>query len=326
MRLRARRIFLALMASLVVPTAALRAAEPVRTVHVVTARGQPYYIASYFLQKVAPPNIKFDMIDAPTSSEALDSLLTGSSDVAYMGLITSILAVARDRPIQVVASVGYKGTRIIARSDSTIHSVADLAGKDVGVSKASNQDIILRELLVNAGIDPAKGVNWILLPSNAHFEALASKTVDAVTTSEPYGSFMLLRGIGREIVRDPYTTAVSGLAIGLTFSRDTIAKDPALVQQIVDLHARATIYAQQHPDEVLKMLVAQSRQPEQVMQMAYANAALQYDITDGYVTQTKALIGELVRAKYLDKPVDTDKLFDLKFLPEARAAVAGAKP
>ena len=326
MRLRIRHVLLALTASLALPATALRAAEPVRTVHVVTARGQPYYVGSYFLAKVAPPNIKFDMIDAPTSGEALDSLLTGSSDVAYMGLITSILAVARDRPIQVVASVGYKGTRIIARADSSIHGVADLAGKDVGVSKASNQDIILRELLANAGVDPAKGVNWILLPSNAHFEALASKTVDAVTTSEPYGSFMLLRGVGREIVQDPYTTAVSGLAIGLTFSRDTIAKDPAFVQQVVDLHARATVYAQQHPEEVLKVLVAQSRQPEQVMQMAYANAALQYDITDDYVTQAKALIGELVKAKYLDKPVDADRLFNLTFLPEARAAIATAKP
>ena len=194
------------------------------------------------------------------------------------------------------------------------------------MSKASNQDIILRELLVNAGVEPAKGVNWILLPSNAHFEALASKTVDAVTTAEPYGSIMLLRGVGREIVQDPYTTAVSGLAIGLTFSRDTIAKDPAFVQQIVDLHARAIVYAQQHPDEVLKVLTTQSRQPEQVMRMAYANAALQYDITDEYVTQTKALIAELVKAKYLDKPVDTGRLFEMKFLPEARATVAAAKP
>ena len=126
MQLRLQSMFGALMASLVL-AASPCVAEPVRTVHVVTARGQPYYVGSYFLQKVAPPNIKFDIIDAPTSGEALDSLLTGSSDVAYMGLITSILAVARNRPIQIVASVGYKGTRIIARADSTIRSVADLA-------------------------------------------------------------------------------------------------------------------------------------------------------------------------------------------------------
>ncbi|MFG1421666.1 ABC transporter substrate-binding protein [Roseixanthobacter liquoris] len=296
-------------------------AEPVRTVRVVTAKGQPYYISSYFLNKVAPPDLKFELVDAPTSSEALDSLLTGNSDVAYMGLITSILAVSRGRPISIVAAVGYKGTRILARADSNIRTIADLAGKNIGVSKSSTQDIIMRELLAQAGIDPAKGVNWILLPTNAHFEAMASKTVDAVTTSEPYGTVLVQSGIARSLVDDPYKdAAVSGVATDLVFSREMIAKDPAFVQRIVDLHAKATVYVNEHPDEVVQALVASSRQTEPVMRMALQNAGLNYDIGPKYINQTKILMDELVKAKYLDKPLDTDQLFNLQFLPKARVA------
>lgn len=318
------RRFVALLAlvlsALVIPHSPTAFAQAARTIRVVTAKGQPYYISSYFLNAVAPPGIKFDLVDAPTSGEALDSLLTGGSDVAYLGLITSILAVARDRPIVVAAAVGYKGTRIVARANGSVRSLADLRGKNIGVSRSTTQDIIMRELLVGAGLDPAKDVNWILLPTNAHFEAMATGTVDAVTTSEPYGSFLILKGIGRELVADPYQTPVSGVATVLAFSRDGVAKDPGLVQTIVDLHAKATVYVHDHPDEAVKALMIQSRQTEAVMKMAMSNAALHYDIGDAYLTQTRTLVDELIKAKYLDRTVSTDKLFDLRFLPGARSA------
>jgi hypothetical protein len=96
-----------------------RAEKQVRTLRVSTFKGQPYCVAAYFLSKVAPPNIKIDIVEMATSSEALDAVLTGDTDAAYLGLITCVLGVARDRPIAAVASVGRKGTRIVARKSQT---------------------------------------------------------------------------------------------------------------------------------------------------------------------------------------------------------------
>ena len=311
-----RRDFGVLAASAAFSAASAQAAgRPV--LNVVTAKGQPYYAGSAFLPKLAGTDYTVELTDAPTSSEALDTLLTGSSDVAYMGLITALLAASRGRPIVAVASAGWKCARILARSDTPIQGVKDLAGKNIGVSKSSSQDMILRELLQAAGLDPAKDVNWILLPSNAHFEAMASKTVDAVTTSEPYGSYMLQTGVGRAIA-DPYTTPINGVGIVVVFSKDMVAKDPAAVQRIVNLHAKASVYAAAHPDEVVATLLGQSRQNEKVMQAAVANSALQYDVNDAYLSNARTLVDELVKAKYLSRSVDLAGMFDLRFLPEAR--------
>lgn len=303
------------MAGLTAPRLALAAPTPL---NVVAAKGQPYYAGSAFLAKVGP-EYAVDITDAPTSSEALDSLLSGGIDVAYIGLITAVLAAARGRPIVAVASAGWKCARILARTESPIKTVKDLAGKNIGVSKSSSQDMILRKLLETAGLDPARDVNWILLPTNAHFEAMASGTVDAVTTSEPYGSFMLEKGIARTIA-DPYTTPINGVGIVLVFARDAIAKDPAAAQRIVNLHARATVYAASHPDEVVTTLMRQSRQTASVMQAAVANSALQYDVDDAYLGNARTLVGELVKAKYLGKPFDLASMLDLRFLPGARQA------
>lgn len=305
------------VAALGLPAASLAAGPSV--LNVVTAKGQPYYAGSAFLPKLAGSDFKVELTDAPTSSEALDSLLTGSSDVAYMGLITALLAASRGRPIVAVASAGWKCARILARADTPIQTVKDLVGKNIGVSKSSSQDMILRELLQAAGVDPTKDVNWILLPSNAHFEAMASKTVDAVTTSEPYGSYLLQTGVGRTIA-DPYTTPINGVGIVVVFSRDMVAKDPAAVQRIVNLHARASVYADAHPDEVVTVLLGQGRQNEKIMQAAVANSALQYNVDDAYLANARTLVEQLIKAKYLSQPVDMAKMFDLQFLPTARQA------
>lgn len=298
------------------------AEEPVRTLRVSTFKGQPYYVAAYFLAKVAPPNIKIDIVETATSSEALDAVLTSNTDAAYLGLITCILGVARDRPITAVASVGRKGTRIVARTDSGITSVKDLAGKNIGVSKSTNQDLILRELMHATGLDPQKGANYILLPTNAHIEALVTKTVDAVSTSEPYGSFLLAKGIARDLAPDLYKTPVGEVGNVLALRKEMIEKDPELAQKIVDLHAKATAYARAHPAEVAEELMRVSRQPKEVITMALANTELTYDIDTAYLAHAGVMVDRLIHAKYLSRKVDTETVFDLRFLPHARS-VAG---
>jgi NitT/TauT family transport system substrate-binding protein len=296
-----------------------RAEEQVRTLRVSTFKGQPYYVAAYFLAKVAPPNIKIDIVETATSSEALDAVLTGDTDAAYLGLITCVLGVARDRPIAAVASVGRKGTRIVARADSGITSVKDLAGKNIGVSKSTNQDLILRELMAAAGLDPQKDANFILLPTNAHIEAIVTKTVDAVSTSEPYGSFLLAKGIARDLAPDLYKTPVGEVGNVLALRKETIEKDPEFAQKIVDLHAKATAYARTHPDEVAEELVKVSRQPKDIIMMALSNTELTYDIDATYLSHAGVIMDRLINAKYLNRKVDAEAVFDLRFLPHARS-------
>jgi ABC-type nitrate/sulfonate/bicarbonate transport system substrate-binding protein len=290
-----------------------------QTIRASTFKGQTYFIGSYFMSRVAPPGVKIELVEVSTSIDALDALLTGNTDAAFIGLIPCILGQARGRPINVVASCGAKGARMVARADSNIKTIKDLAGKNVGVSKTTNHDIILRELLFQAGMDPIKDINTILLPTNAHIEALTSHTVDAVATGEPYGSYLIVSGLGRDIAPDEYNTPVGKVGVVLALSHMTVEEKPALAQQIVTLHAKATVLARKHPEEQLRTLMQISRQKEDVMRLSMTNAELQYDIDDDYKKRSVGVMNELIKAKYLNAPTDLDKLFALQFLAQAKA-------
>ena len=297
--------------------------EKAQIIRASTFKGQTYFISSYFMSRVAPLGVKIELVEVSTSIDALDALMTGNTDAAFIGLIPCILAQAAGRPINVVASCGAKGARIVARANSNIFTIKDLAGKNVGVSKTTNHDIILRELLFQAGIDPIKDINTILLPTNAHIEALASKTVDAVATGEPYGSYLIVSGLGRDIAPQLYNTPVGKVGVVLALRRKTVEDKPALAQQIVTLHAKATVFARKHPEVQLHELMQISRQKEDVMKLSMTNAELQYDIDDDYKKRAAGVMNELIKAKYLSAPTDLNKLFALQFLAQAKAE-AGA--
>lgn len=323
-----RRMFAALAgaAALLLATPAVQAqtvAAPT-TLRISTFKGQPHYASSYMLAKVAPPNVKIDLLEVATSAEAMDALLTGNIDAAYLGLVTSVLAVAQDRPVAVIAAVSSKGGRIVARKGSGIAAVKDLKGKTVAVSKATQTDIMMRELLQKAGLEAGKDVEFVLLPTNAHVEALASGRIDVAATTEPAGSIMLSMGVGTDIAPDLYETSTGKVGIVLAVARSTIEKDPAKAQLIADLHAKATAWVQSHPDETAAELAKILRQKEDVVRLAMTNSALSIDIDDAFRQQTATLIDQLLKIKYLDRPVTVDKVFDLRFLDKARAA-AGAK-
>jgi ABC-type nitrate/sulfonate/bicarbonate transport system substrate-binding protein len=192
-----------LLAALWLAAPAVQAqSAPPTTLRMSTFKGQPHYASSYMLAKVAPPNVKIELLEVATSAEAMDALLTGNIDTAYLGLVTSVLAVAQGRPVAVIAAVSSKGGRIVARKASGIAAIKDLKGKTVAVSKATQTDIMMRELLQTAGLETGKDVEFVLLPTNAHVEALASGRIDVAATTEPAGSIMLSMGVGTDIAPD----------------------------------------------------------------------------------------------------------------------------
>lgn len=292
---------------------------PVSKIRLSTFK-QPNYFTGYLLERVAPPGVKIDVVATSTNSDALDALLTGDTDISYMGVIACEVAVGRNRPIRAIASAGSKGTRLTVRKDSGITDVKMLAGKNIGVAKSTNQDIILRELLRDAGIDPIKGVNFILIPSDTQVESLLNKTVDAVCSPEPYGSYLLKTGSVLELKPGSYNTAVGNPGVLVALSKKTIDERPEVAQFFTDLHAKATVWAKQNPDEVVKMFTEVTRFKEDVVRLAFQNSALHFNIDEDYIRRTQGVVEGLKSAGYFSGDFDVATAFDTKFLPRAREA------
>ncbi|MEB7448197.1 ABC transporter substrate-binding protein [Arthrobacter koreensis] len=103
-------------------------------------------------------------------------------------------------PVTAIASNGYisagsKGSGVLVRPDSGISSVADLAGKTIGVQGVrSGSDLAVLLAAEDAGIDPDSLVQ-VALPFPAMLAALESGQVDAVMAVDPFFSQISAAGM-----------------------------------------------------------------------------------------------------------------------------------
>ena len=85
---------------------------------------------------------------------AFEALLGGQLDVAVMAEFPAVVGAMRDQDFKVIAGLSqYKATRIIHTGGAEIDSVADLAGKPIGVTAGTNVHFWLENELKNAGIE-----------------------------------------------------------------------------------------------------------------------------------------------------------------------------
>lgn len=92
--------------------------------------------------------------DGPSQTAAL---LSGSLDIAQYGSTgaVSLLARGADVSLFMLSDNEVSTEGLVVRNDAAIASVADLAGKTVGVTAGTTSDYGLRAALSVAGVDPA---------------------------------------------------------------------------------------------------------------------------------------------------------------------------
>lgn len=92
--------------------------------------------------------------DGPSQTAAL---LSGSLDIAQYGSTGAVSLLARKADVKLFMlsdnEVSTEG--LVAKTDAGIASIADLAGKTVGVTAGTTSDYGLRAALSHAGVDPA---------------------------------------------------------------------------------------------------------------------------------------------------------------------------
>lgn len=114
-------------------------------------------------------------------------------------------AVAEGMPVQGIAGNGIVSTEfdssgVLVREDSDIQTVADLAGRTVGVVGIGNgAEIPLFLQAIDEGMaDPATEINQVAIPYPGMQAALESGTVDAVFPTDPF-YFQMLEAGARQV-------------------------------------------------------------------------------------------------------------------------------
>lgn len=151
--------------------------------------------------------VKLDVKLVNAGPEAMEALLAGEVDIAYVGPSPAINTYVKSggSKLRIVAGACSGGAALIASSNSPIQSIKDLNGKRVAIPQlGGTQDVSLRKFLKQAGLQSReKGGSVDVLPArNPDILMLfKQKQLDAAWVPEPWAS-RLIQECGARLVVD----------------------------------------------------------------------------------------------------------------------------
>ena len=215
-------------------------------------------------------------------------------------------------PTVAVALFGQRGDQgFVARADSGIKGPADFKGRTVGF-KAGVVPAELEALLKTAGLtrNDVKLVSVGFDPRE-----FIDRKVDVYPVfldNEPN----LIRKAGVEItVFDPHEFGVPTLGLTYLAHRDTLERDPELVERFLRATLRGVRWTQEHPDEAIAVVLkyapgADAAHQRFLLDTDLANAARADGVGRGSVRQWQDLANLLNGFGVLPGPTDATKAWD----------------
>ncbi|MEV0128507.1 ABC transporter substrate-binding protein [Dactylosporangium sp. NPDC050688] len=253
-------------------------------------------------EKHLPKGSKVTTTYYTAPADQVTALLAGSIDVACTGLTIAIVANAQTQPIRVIAQTATKGTGVIVGTNSGINSVADLRGKTIGYAPNSIHDVVARQLLVGAGMNPGTDVKLVKVGLADMPTALCDKQVDAFVGNEPNASVAIIKGCGRSLVA-PYDTPIGTINAGILTSQDVIDKKSNLVQNVVAAQAKAVDEIVANPGLVPTVAEAWGAD-RAATEKSLENLAFAWKIDDTFVKNYQELAVQLKAIGLVTKDVD----------------------
>ena len=269
-------------------------------------------ITPHFYEKFAPPGYKIVVVPFESPTDGKNAVLTGSVDFGTFGIAAAMLGAAAGEPIVVFAAQCNRGMAVVAGAASPIKSIQDLKGKRVAIWPGSTQEVVILERLKAEGMT-IRDVQHVRLPFSDMAPALARGDIDAYVGAEPGPGISLANGAGK-IVEYPYSTAIGTLNMVWGVKADTIAKNPALVMAMMEMHKKATAYAMENREAMVEMAMQKLGQQKRSIELAAPNVELTWKIDDECVKRAKAYGALMLEKKQIRQLPDFDKFITTKFM------------
>jgi NitT/TauT family transport system substrate-binding protein len=173
--------------------------------------------------------------------EIKESLLAGHLPATFMLAPMAMALRQQGAPLKIVYLGHRDGTALMVHKDSDILTVGDLRGKRVAIpNRFSNQHMLLRKALKAQGMS-IDDVELLEMPPPDMPAALYSKSVDAISSGEPFMAQTEMDGYGRVLyqAKEIWPEFISCV---LVVSQKTIDENPKWVQQLVTGIARSGLW------------------------------------------------------------------------------------
>jgi sulfonate transport system substrate-binding protein len=216
------------------------------TLHILKARG-------HLEQRLQEKGYQVEWTPFPTGSVLLEALTAGSLDFGHASDGNSVFAQAGGKPIVYVASESPypKGVALLAAKDSAIHTVKDLKGKKVAVTKGGNQQYLLVKALQKEGLTYEDITPVYYKDASEGRIMFESGKIDVLGFWDPFYAVLENTGNTRVIVDgEGYTENRTYYFASQEFSKE----HPDLIKIILEELQKSDEWANDHPGEVAKLL------------------------------------------------------------------------
>jgi sulfonate transport system substrate-binding protein len=254
---------------------------------------------------------------APLINEALAN---GQVDMAYLGDLGSIVGKSGGLDTRVVA-VAARGVAhyLAVPVGSSIHSLADLKGKRVGLFRGTAAQLSFIDALHTAGLTE-KDISVINLDFAAASAALAARQIDAT-----WGGINILalrdRGQAEVPVSTRHLNGAGELAGLLLVSAKLISEHPDQVSTIVKVQREAAAWASapENREAYIQLLADQAAYPARLLRADLEDAAplsvlLSPELDAGFVARLRQAIVTAKEARLIRRDIDVDQWLAPQFL------------
>lgn len=240
-----------------------------------------------------------------------DGLGLGRFDANYTLLMYLLKPIETGLDVKITGGVHKGCLRVQAGKDSGIEKVADLRGKRIGVPAMGSPPFLFTyRVLAANGIDPNKGVEWVMVAPEVSALALDNKQVDAVADSEPLGSILMamdkVRTIADQAVDAPYRDEYCCVAV---VSGQLAKRDPARAAKVTRALLKGAAWVDRNPMAAAKLSVEKKYIAASEELNSHAISKLQYRPSVSHCRESIDLAIEDMRsAGLLNASTDTAEL------------------
>jgi NitT/TauT family transport system substrate-binding protein len=263
------------------------------------------------------PNTRFEsqrFTDFPTVVETMKS---GRLQATFM--IAPLAMKLREQGLKVkITYLGHRdGSTVMVRSDMTeVKSLRDLRAKTFAIpSKYSNQNLVIRKLMKDQGVNPAE-IHFVELPPPDMPGALATRAIDAYFIGEPHAARAELDGTGRILyhAKDIWPQFISCV---LVVTEQLIADRPSVVQDLVRGIAESGEWAEGHRLDAARLVAPYFRQDETLLRHVLTQPPdrVSYRMLEPGDDELQRIADMGLEAGILERRLDIRELVDRQFIP-----------